>query len=68
MTNLRDKDNPDMRRRLLHGLVTPSHVAVMDEAEMASDAMKEKRKEDIRYAIDSRRMDWDKESVCIKHN
>ncbi len=62
LANLRDEHNPDFNRRLLSGQVGYEEVVTMDEADMASDAMKKQRDEAIRHSIDSRRTDWDKES------
>ncbi|ELW70117.1 transcription elongation factor A protein 2 [Tupaia chinensis] len=49
--NLRDAKNPDLRRKVLRGVITPQQIAVMTAEEMASDEMKEIRKAMTREAI-----------------
>jgi len=41
--NLRDPDNPDLRRRVLDGSVQPERLTLMDAVEMASDQLKKER-------------------------
>lgn len=42
--NLRDPKNPDLRRRVLAGILQPERLTLMDPVEMASDALKRQRR------------------------
>jgi hypothetical protein len=48
--NLRDPENPDLRRRVLSALIQPERLTLMDAPEMASDELKQSAP-----AIDARR-------------
>ncbi|XP_053563004.1 transcription elongation factor A protein 2 isoform X2 [Bombina bombina] len=43
ISNLKDPKNPNLRRNVLCGVVTPQRIAVMTAEEMASDELKELR-------------------------
>eukprot|EP00270_Netrium_digitus_P016824 TRINITY_DN608_c0_g1_i3.p2 TRINITY_DN608_c0_g1~~TRINITY_DN608_c0_g1_i3.p2 ORF type:complete len:140 (+),score=33.20 TRINITY_DN608_c0_g1_i3:711-1130(+) len=43
--NLKDSNNPDLRRRLLLGEISPPQLMIMSAADMASDARKRENQE-----------------------
>lgn len=42
--NIKDPENPELRRRLLDGSLQPERLTLMDTPEMASDNLKQQRK------------------------
>ncbi|XP_016057508.1 PREDICTED: transcription elongation factor A protein 2 isoform X3 [Miniopterus natalensis] len=56
IANLRDAKNPDLRRNVLCGTITPQQIAVMTSEEMASDELKEIRKAMTKEAIREHQM------------
>eukprot|EP00462_Mataza_sp_D1_P008253 CAMPEP_0175166358 /NCGR_PEP_ID=MMETSP0087-20121206/27657_1 /TAXON_ID=136419 /ORGANISM="Unknown Unknown, Strain D1" /LENGTH=129 /DNA_ID=CAMNT_0016455957 /DNA_START=375 /DNA_END=761 /DNA_ORIENTATION=+ len=56
--NLNDPSNPDLKQQLLSGQVSPEEMAYMDCADMASAALKKKRKDEEKFINDARRTDW----------
>ncbi|XP_011929519.1 PREDICTED: transcription elongation factor A protein 2 isoform X5 [Cercocebus atys] len=56
ISNLKDAKNPDLRRNVLCGAITPQQIAVMTSEEMASDELKEIRKAMTKEAIREHQM------------
>nr|XP_039335286.1 transcription elongation factor A protein 2 isoform X1 [Saimiri boliviensis boliviensis] len=56
ISNLKDAKNPDLRRNVLCGAITPQRIAVMTSEEMASDELKEIRKAMTKEAIREHQM------------
>ncbi|XP_071465207.1 transcription elongation factor A protein 2 isoform X5 [Marmota flaviventris] len=56
IANLKDAKNPDLRRNVLCGAITPQQIAVMTSEEMASDELKEIRKAMTKEAIREHQM------------
>ncbi|XP_006769563.1 PREDICTED: transcription elongation factor A protein 2 isoform X4 [Myotis davidii] len=56
IANLKDAKNPDLRRNVLCGTITPQQIAVMTSEEMASDELKEIRKAMTKEAIREHQM------------
>ncbi|XP_057168389.1 transcription elongation factor A protein 2 isoform X2 [Ursus arctos] len=56
ISNLKDAKNPDLRRNVLCGVITPQQIAVMTSEEMASDELKEIRKAMTKEAIREHQM------------
>ncbi|XP_004586196.1 transcription elongation factor A protein 2 [Ochotona princeps] len=56
ISNLRDAKNPELRRNVLCGAITPQQIAVMTSEEMASDELKEMRKAMTKEAIREHQM------------
>ncbi|XP_037017481.1 transcription elongation factor A protein 2 isoform X2 [Artibeus jamaicensis] len=56
ISNLKDAKNPDLRRNVLCGSITPQQIAVMTSEEMASDELKEIRKAMTKEAIREHQM------------
>ncbi|XP_036756698.1 transcription elongation factor A protein 2 isoform X3 [Manis pentadactyla] len=56
ISNLKDAKNPDLRRNVLCGAITPQQIAVMTSEEMASDELKEIRKAMTEEAIREHQM------------
>ncbi|KAM7126337.1 transcription elongation factor A protein 2 isoform 1-T1 [Molossus nigricans] len=56
ISNLKDAKNPDLRRNVLCGTITPQQIAVMTSEEMASDELKEIRKAMTKEAIREHQM------------
>ncbi|XP_023560100.1 transcription elongation factor A protein 2 isoform X3 [Octodon degus] len=56
ISNLKDAKNPELRRNVLCGAITPQQIAVMTSEEMASDELKEIRKAMTKEAIREHQM------------
>ncbi|KAF6284975.1 transcription elongation factor A2 [Rhinolophus ferrumequinum] len=56
ISNLKDAKNPDLRRNVLCGAITPQQIAVMTSEDMASDELKEIRKAMTKEAIREHQM------------
>ncbi|XP_007434423.1 transcription elongation factor A protein 2 isoform X1 [Python bivittatus] len=56
LSNLRDSKNPDLRKNVLCGVITPEQIAVMTSEEMASNELKEIRKAMTKEAIREHQM------------
>ncbi|KAK3546319.1 hypothetical protein QTP70_025684 [Hemibagrus guttatus] len=56
ISNLKDMKNPNLRRNVLCGNVTPDRIAKMTAEEMASDELKEMRKNMTKEAIRDHQM------------
>ncbi|KAF5919491.1 hypothetical protein HPG69_016574 [Diceros bicornis minor] len=56
ISNLKDAKNPDLRRNVLCGAISPQQIAVMTSEEMASDELKEIRKAMTKEAIREHQM------------
>ncbi|XP_063104045.1 transcription elongation factor A protein 2 isoform X7 [Cavia porcellus] len=56
ISNLKDAKNPELRRNVLCGTITPQQIAVMTSEEMASDELKEIRKAMTKEAIREHQM------------
>ncbi|XP_037668001.1 transcription elongation factor A protein 2 isoform X2 [Choloepus didactylus] len=56
ISNLKDAKNPNLRRNVLCGAITPQRIAVMTSEEMASDELKEIRKAMTKEAIREHQM------------
>lgn len=51
VSNLKDLKNPELRRRVLLGMITPDRMAVLTAEEMASDSLKNERNKLTNMAI-----------------
>ncbi|XP_053566423.1 transcription elongation factor A protein 2 [Bombina bombina] len=56
IANLKDSKNPDLRKNVLCGVITPEQIAVMSCEEMASNELKEMRKAMTKAAIQEHQM------------
>nr|XP_020670056.1 transcription elongation factor A protein 2 [Pogona vitticeps] len=56
LSNLKDSKNPDLRKNVLCGVITPEQIAVMTSEEMASNELKEIRKAMTKEAIREHQM------------
>ncbi|XP_068119295.1 transcription elongation factor A protein 2 isoform X1 [Hyperolius riggenbachi] len=56
IANLKDSKNPDLRKNVLCGGITPEQIAVMSCEEMASNELKEMRKAMTKAAIEEHQM------------
>uniref|UniRef100_F6XHU5 Transcription elongation factor n=1 Tax=Monodelphis domestica TaxID=13616 RepID=F6XHU5_MONDO len=56
ISNLKDSKNPDLRKNVLCGAITPEQIAVMTSEEMASNELKEIRKAMTKEAIREHQM------------
>ncbi|KAM8945760.1 transcription elongation factor A protein 2 [Pelodytes ibericus] len=56
IANLKDSKNPDLRKNVLCGAITPEQIAVMSCEEMASNELKEMRKAMTKAAIQEHQM------------
>ncbi|XP_076973743.1 transcription elongation factor A protein 2 [Tamandua tetradactyla] len=56
IANLRDAKNPELRRNVLCGAITPQRIAVMTSEEMASEELKEIRRAMTKEAIREHQM------------
>ncbi|XP_015280364.1 PREDICTED: transcription elongation factor A protein 2 [Gekko japonicus] len=56
ISNLKDSKNPDLRKNVLCGVITPEQIAVMTSEEMASNELKEIRKAMTKEAIREHQM------------
>ncbi|XP_075427659.1 transcription elongation factor A protein 2 isoform X2 [Ascaphus truei] len=56
ISNLKDGRNPDLRKNVLCGAITPEQIAVMSCEEMASNELKEMRKAMTKAAIQEHQM------------
>ncbi|XP_072270467.1 transcription elongation factor A protein 2 isoform X1 [Pyxicephalus adspersus] len=56
IANLKDSKNPDLRKNVLCGGITPEQIAVMTCEEMASNELKEMRKAMTKAAIEEHQM------------
>uniref|UniRef100_A0A8C5QGA9 Transcription elongation factor n=1 Tax=Leptobrachium leishanense TaxID=445787 RepID=A0A8C5QGA9_9ANUR len=56
IANLKDSKNPDLRKNVLCGAITPEQLAVMSSEEMASNELKEMRKAMTKAAIQEHQM------------
>ncbi|KAM4691494.1 transcription elongation factor A protein 2 isoform 2-T2 [Rhinophrynus dorsalis] len=56
IANLKDSKNPDLRKNVLCGIITPEQIAVMSCEEMASNELKEMRKAMTKAAIQEHQM------------
>ncbi|XP_063281740.1 transcription elongation factor A protein 2 [Pelobates fuscus] len=56
IANLKDSKNPDLRKNVLCGAITPEQIAVMSSEEMASNELKEMRKAMTKAAIQEHQM------------
>jgi transcription elongation factor S-II len=61
LSNLRDPKNPELRARLIDGVITPVQVATMDATILASQSLKEERERMARLAVESSRTDYENE-------
>ena len=61
LSNLRDPKNPELRTRLIDGVITPMQVATMDATILASQSLKEERERMARLAVESSRTDYENE-------
>ncbi|NP_001081812.1 transcription elongation factor A2 S homeolog [Xenopus laevis] len=56
ISNLKDSKNPDLRKNVLCGIITPEQIAIMSCEEMASNELKEMRKEITKASIQEHQM------------
>ncbi|XP_041435022.1 transcription elongation factor A protein 2-like [Xenopus laevis] len=57
ISNLKDSKNPDLRKNVLCGIITPEQIAIMSATlEMASNELKEMRKEITKASIQEHQM------------
>ncbi|XP_018415135.1 PREDICTED: transcription elongation factor A protein 2 [Nanorana parkeri] len=56
IANLKDSKNPDLRKNVLCGAITPEQIAIMTCEEMASNELKEMRKAMTKAAIQEHQM------------
>ncbi|KFP29575.1 Transcription elongation factor A protein 2, partial [Colius striatus] len=56
ISNLKDSKNPELKRNVLCGAITPEQIAVMSSEEMASNELKEIRKAMTKEAIREHQM------------
>ncbi|NWR73484.1 TCEA2 protein, partial [Centropus unirufus] len=56
ISNLKDSKNPELKRNVLCGVITPEQIAVMTSEEMASNELKEIRKAMTKEAIREHQM------------
>ncbi|KAJ6652153.1 hypothetical protein lerEdw1_013155 [Lerista edwardsae] len=56
LSNLKDSKNPELRKNVLCGVITPEQIAVMTSEEMASNELKEIRKAMTKEAIREHQM------------
>eukprot|EP00457_Paulinella_chromatophora_P010015 gb/GEZN01010099.1/.p1 GENE.gb/GEZN01010099.1/~~gb/GEZN01010099.1/.p1 ORF type:complete len:362 (-),score=75.41 gb/GEZN01010099.1/:146-1231(-) len=60
--NVRDPKNPELNMSLLDKQISPEQFVNMDENDMCSSEVKKKRAEELQWALDARRTDWDAEA------
>lgn len=58
MCNLKDKNNKELKERILDNKVTPKELATMDVKEMASSELQSKRQKAEEEGFNSLRSDW----------
>ncbi|XP_010159677.1 PREDICTED: transcription elongation factor A protein 2-like, partial [Eurypyga helias] len=56
ISNLKDSKNPELKKNVLCGAITPEQIAVMTSEEMASNELKEIRKAMTKEAIREHQM------------
>jgi transcription elongation factor S-II len=59
-SNLHDKNNTELKERIINNDITPKELVTMDVKEMASSEMQNRRKQAEEEGFKSRRSDWNK--------
>ena len=65
-SNLRDPKNPDLKKRLINGELTPQQVATLDSTALASKAKQAERERMDRIEAESRRNDYENQMAKEK--